>query len=243
MKPFDDAASLEKLCGRNDISLFILGNHSKKRPQNLIIGRLYNFKILDMVELGIESMKSMSEFSDRATFGPGLKPVIIFQGERFEYSEEFIKIRNLLGDLFRLQDTEVFDVTQAKKVMVFTALGEKFISLRCFTSNLPSAHEIQDNTEAPSKEPLIEVGPSIRFKVRRTFLSSEDTFKESLKKPKVIEKQKKKKKNIEHNELGQVLGRLHVQQQDLSTLALKRIKVSLCIIVIANKEEENREES
>eukprot|EP00826_Nyctotherus_ovalis_P050520 TRINITY_DN6196_c0_g1_i4.p1 TRINITY_DN6196_c0_g1~~TRINITY_DN6196_c0_g1_i4.p1 ORF type:complete len:302 (+),score=73.43 TRINITY_DN6196_c0_g1_i4:131-1036(+) len=232
VKPFEDAAHLEKFCETNDASLFILGNHTKKRPQNLTIGRLYNSKVLDMVELGIESMKSMTEFPNKGNFGLGLKPVIIFQGERFEYSDEYIKIRNLLADLFRLQDSERFDITQTKKIMVFTVLGEKAISLRCFTSNLPSAYEVSEdpepsNGQVVSKEPLVEIGPSVRFIVRRTYLSSEDAFKESLKKPKVIEKQKKKKDNIEHNELGQVLGRLHVQQQDLSTLVLKHVKVSL----------------
>ena len=97
VKPFEDAAPLQHLCDQNDASLFMFGNHSKKRPQNLIIGRLFNSKILDMVELGIEEYKKMSEFSTKANFDPSLKPILIFQGERFEYAEEFIRIRNLLS--------------------------------------------------------------------------------------------------------------------------------------------------
>ena len=338
IKPYDDQEPLHKLCEKNDASLFMLGSHSKKRPHNLTIGRLFNSKILDMVELGIESFKKMADFPNKANFTPGSKPIVIFQGERFEYADQFVKIRSLLSDVFRLYDTDKFDIAQAKKIMVFTVLNEKTIQLRCFTSNLPSAYDTQDPVAsapkeeigaapvaqkmediaaepkeqkkeevapltvdqkkdevaatapltveqkkeevAPSQEPkkdevaaaapltveqkkeevvatpslpvevapqsqpkteiaepkskvpatelksdaLIEVGPTVSFSVRRSYLSSEEDYRESLKKPKVIEKKGKKEKNIEHNEIGQTLGRLHVQQQDLSTLGLKHVR-------------------
>lgn len=35
--PFDDANSLEFLTSKNDCSLFAVGSHSKKRPNNLIL--------------------------------------------------------------------------------------------------------------------------------------------------------------------------------------------------------------
>lgn len=62
--PFETGgeASLEFLCKKNDCSLFILGNHTKKRPNNLILGRMYDFHLLDMFELGIVDYKSLEEF-------------------------------------------------------------------------------------------------------------------------------------------------------------------------------------
>ncbi len=161
MKPFEDPESLQKLCAQNDASLFMLGNHSKKRPQNLIIGRLYDSKILDMVELGVDQFNKMAKFPTGSTFDPSTKPLIIFQGERFEYSDQFIKIRSLFSgtasvvanvplDVFRVADIATFDVAQAKKIMVFTATGEKTIRLRCFTSNIPSPNEATKENSSDS---------------------------------------------------------------------------------------------
>jgi ribosome production factor 2 len=42
--------------------LFVVGSHSKKRPNNLTFIRMFDGQILDMVEVGIESAKPLSEF-------------------------------------------------------------------------------------------------------------------------------------------------------------------------------------
>ena len=36
--PFEDPNSLEFLCEKNDCSTFLLGTHSKKRPDNIVVG-------------------------------------------------------------------------------------------------------------------------------------------------------------------------------------------------------------
>jgi hypothetical protein len=41
--PFEDANSIEFLCGKNDTSLFALGNHTKKRPHNLVLVSIPHF--------------------------------------------------------------------------------------------------------------------------------------------------------------------------------------------------------
>jgi ribosome production factor 2 len=61
MHPFDDEASLEFLCQKNDCSLFTVANHSKKRPNNLVIGRTFDGHVLDMAELGIESATTLAQ--------------------------------------------------------------------------------------------------------------------------------------------------------------------------------------
>jgi ribosome production factor 2 len=61
--PFDDASSLEFFAGKNDASLFLTGLHSKKRPNDLIFTRMFDGRVLDMIELGIENVKAMSDFA------------------------------------------------------------------------------------------------------------------------------------------------------------------------------------
>src|SRR5690349_13956090 len=44
--PFEDASKLEFLTKKNDGALFAFASHSKKRPNNLILGRTYDGHIL-----------------------------------------------------------------------------------------------------------------------------------------------------------------------------------------------------
>ena len=49
-RPFEDQTSLEFFSKKSDCSLFMFGSHNKKRPNNLVIGRLYDYHVLDMIE-------------------------------------------------------------------------------------------------------------------------------------------------------------------------------------------------
>lgn len=46
--PFDDATPLEFFSDKSDAPLFVFGSHSSKRPNNLVLGRLFNYKMLDI---------------------------------------------------------------------------------------------------------------------------------------------------------------------------------------------------
>lgn len=65
--PFEDASSLEFFASKNDASLFLTGLHSKKRPDNLVFTRMFDGRVLDMMELGIDQIKEMSEFEVSGT--------------------------------------------------------------------------------------------------------------------------------------------------------------------------------
>ena len=42
--------------------LFVIDSHSKKRPHNLIFGRMFDHRLYDMLELGVESVRSIKSF-------------------------------------------------------------------------------------------------------------------------------------------------------------------------------------
>jgi hypothetical protein len=62
VRPFEDATSLEFWAHKNDVSMFILGQSTKKRPNGLTITRMFDGKLLDMCELGVDQFISMDEF-------------------------------------------------------------------------------------------------------------------------------------------------------------------------------------
>ena len=53
---------LEQYATKADCGQFVIGNHTKKRPNNLIFGRLYDNRLYDLLELGVESYKSIKAF-------------------------------------------------------------------------------------------------------------------------------------------------------------------------------------
>lgn len=69
VRPFEPGgeASLEFYCNKNNCPLFVLGSHSKKRPHNLVLGRMYDFHLYDALELGVEDFKGIRDFGAAGT--------------------------------------------------------------------------------------------------------------------------------------------------------------------------------
>ncbi len=42
--------------------LFVVDSHSKKRPHNLIFGRIFDHRLYDLLELGVEKFRSIKSF-------------------------------------------------------------------------------------------------------------------------------------------------------------------------------------
>lgn len=67
------------------------------------MGRTYDYKIYDLVELGVENFKSMTSHSYDKKVAPqaGNKPFIAFVGEGFESIDELKHLKEVLIDLLR----------------------------------------------------------------------------------------------------------------------------------------------
>lgn len=94
--PFEDASMIESTSVKYDASLFAVGSHQKKRPDNLILGRVFDGHILDMFEMGIEQYRGMDQFTPAEHITKDLKPILIFQGEPFDNSDKHQRLKNLL---------------------------------------------------------------------------------------------------------------------------------------------------
>ena len=66
VRPFEDASSLEFWAQKNDASLFLLGQSTKKRPDGMVFVRMFDNRMLDMCEVGVDDWKSMADFKVRA---------------------------------------------------------------------------------------------------------------------------------------------------------------------------------
>merc|ERR1711991_583382 len=97
--PFEDEQPLEFLALKNDTSLFMFGSSNKKRPDNVVMGRMFDFHLLDMVEFGVFDFKPASAF-DTAAPGLGLKPCFVFCGDGFEQDPALKTLSNLFLDFF-----------------------------------------------------------------------------------------------------------------------------------------------
>ncbi|KAL0967348.1 hypothetical protein UPYG_G00251110 [Umbra pygmaea] len=213
-RPFEDSTSLEFFSKKTDSSLFLFGSHNKKRPNNLIFGRLFDFHVLDMIELGIEKCNSLSEIKS-SKLPEGTKPMLVFAGEAFDNDRDHQRLKSLLTDFFRGPVVPSVRLAGLEHVLHFTALDGK-IYMRSYRSVLKKS-----GCRTPRIE-LEEIGPSFDFALRRTHLASDDLYKKAHRQPKALKP--KKKKNISHDTFGSKFGRLHMQKQDLSKLQTRKMK-------------------
>ena len=123
VRPFEDESRLEFLCERNDASLFAYGSHSKKRPHNLVLGRMFDWQLTDMLELGVGRYVSVADRAAPSKKLIGSKPCFVFTGNEFQSSLVHIKLKSLLLDFFRGRALEAVDLTALDHVICVTATG------------------------------------------------------------------------------------------------------------------------
>lgn len=213
--PFEAVNAVESLTRKYDSSLFGLVSHNKKRPNNLILGRIFDQQVLDMVELGVENFKSLDEFKN-AKVALGNKPCLLFSGEPFQTpSSDFYRLKNLFVDFFRGEEIVNIRLQGIEHVLQFVAVENKVL-LRSYRIILKKSGE-----KTPYVE-LEEIGPSMDFVLRRTKLASADLFKSACKQPKELKV--KKVKNVSKDVFGSTMGRVHMPKQNLSNLPTRNMK-------------------
>ncbi|CAN1201020.1 Ribosome production factor 2 homolog [Linum perenne] len=216
IRPFESGGetSLEFFSQKTDCSIFVYGNTSKKRPDNLVIGRTYDHQIFDLVEVGVENFKSMSSFKYDKKIAPrsGTKPFITFVGEGFESVDELKHLKEILLELFRGEVVENLSLVGLDRAYVCTAVS----STRVFLTHC--AVRFKKSGSVVPRIELVEVGPSMDLVARRHRLPNEGLRKEAMKISK--ETIKKKIKNVVGDPIDGKIGKIYMPDQKIGEMQL-----------------------
>ncbi|KAL5231725.1 hypothetical protein ABZP36_030501 [Zizania latifolia] len=214
IRPFESGGetSLEFFSLKTDCSLLVYGSHSKKRPNNLVLGRTYDHHIYDLVEVGIENYKSIESYVYDKKLAPklGSKPFFAFIGEHFESVEELKHLREVLLDLFKGEVVENLNLAGVDRIFVCTAISPTTVYMMHCALRLK-----RSGTSIPRIE-LVEVGPSMDLVVRRHRLPVESLKKEAMK----TADHAKKMKNVSKDPVQGKLGKVYIPDQQIAKLAL-----------------------
>lgn len=226
--PFEDEGqqSLEFLTTKNDCSLFAMASHNKKRPNNLTIGRTFDRRILDVVELGILRYKSLDDYSGSPKKMVGSKPMMLFVGDLWHLNQDCKRLQNLLIDFYRGDPVQKIILSGLDHIMVFTVAEDPnrptesnpMIHQRTYYCKLKKSPS-GDRTPLPYLTPS---GPDMDFKLRRTEFAAPDVWNEAVKQP--TRNKAKKTKNHSTNMFGETIGKLHLEKQDVDKLGGRKSK-------------------
>ena len=219
--PFEDPNSLEFLCEKNECSTFLLGTHSKKRPDNIVLGRMFDGHLLDMYEFGITDFQNVQSFSGSKKKA-GSKPLLQFQGDQWESDPQYSRLQNLFVDFFRGPRNDKLALEAVDHVLAFTVddssgAGSK-ICIRSYATEF-----LHSGSKVPRLD-LHDMGPHMDITLRRSQPAGEDLWKAACKTPNVsVEKQVK---NIERNSMGDKVGKIHMKSQNLDKLQSRTRRVT-----------------
>ena len=125
----------------------MFGSHNKKRPNNIVIGRTFDEKMLDMVEFGLHNFQSTKEVSENINVPFQVRPFVIFQGDVWETEEDFGRIRNLLNDFFfennKVEGIEVDKYLQI--VVCFSVLEDRRIIMKTYETKIEGKDILEDD--------------------------------------------------------------------------------------------------
>lgn len=213
---FEDETKVEFLTEKNDASCFMIASHTKKRPNNLILGRTFDGHIFDLLELGVENFTSVTEINCKSKKAPGSKPCFLFQGHEWETSEYHQKLQNILVDTFRGQVVDKINLKGLDHVISCTTSGNRVL-FRTYSI---------DFIKSGNTHPRVEIemmGPCMDLTFRRTKFATADLMRLACKKPRGLKA--KKIKNVTRDALtNDKLGRVHLGRQNLDEMQVRRVK-------------------
>lgn len=233
--PFEDPSSLEFLALKNDCGVVVFGTHSKKRPNNITILRMYDGKLLDIAELLLLVPDDQPQAEQKLQIGVEMKPLILFAGSQWddtsssEQAAVYQTLKSLMLDLFQGEEISTIDVAGLQYILLIAA-GENTSTDSSDPASKPLLHlrwyKIRTMRSNDAKLPRVEldpIGPSFDFRVGRYREADAGVMKEALKHGR-RPNEARTKKNIVTDSVGDKIGRVHLGKQDLSMLQTRKMK-------------------
>ena len=245
---FEGAKHIEFLSFKNDCSLSCFGSDSKKRPHNLVLTRTFDFRVLDMVELGVLAMDPLSpeNVKDMAGIASiGSKAFFVFEGSEFDTEPFFIRLRNFFLDYFHGSsepEISLDGVDRAIYISLRSKDGEESVMAPSDDCIGTKPQSVKGNTvvcfrhyavkktasvvgvaKSTAHVQLVDIGPNFDFEVRRVLFAPAADFKVACKLPReAIAHLKSLHENVSADGMGNLRGQLHIGKQDIAKLNLRR---------------------
>lgn len=156
---------------------------------------------------------------------------MVFHSDLFDTHPLFQSLKSHLLDMYNGYALSEIPLTALEHVISITAgpispdadAPLPKVHLRVYTVQL-----LASGSKVP-RIGLTEMGPSVDFSVRRVQDADEDLLKQAMKRPKIAKKDVesglgKKRKNIETDEMGDRVGKIHLGKQDLTKLQGRKVK-------------------
>lgn len=247
--PFDSREHLGFLGFKNDCSLFCFGSHTKKRPNNITVGRLFDFQVLDMMEMGILAADrlDMSSVKDKEVGSIGGKPFFVFEGSEFVTEPTCQRMKSLLIDFFRGGNEADISLDGCDRVLFFSLRstngedacvvpssdcyggkppaekGNTVLCMRHYAVEKPSS--ASGVTKSITNIKLLDIGPHFDLQLRRISFAPRAEFKLACKVPReVLRTMQSTQENVSVDGTNSLTGQIHVGKQNVSELNLRRFK-------------------
>eukprot|EP00796_Vickermania_ingenoplastis_P009145 gene9145-6427_t len=247
--PFEGRQHIEFLGFKNDCSLFCFGSNNKKRPNNITIGRLFDFHILDMIEMGIIAADNLDMSRAHGTDAGALcgKPFFVFDGSEFTTDPTFVRLKNLLIDYFRGNNDTEISLDGCDRVLYFSLrsnngedacvapstdcygnkppaeAGNTILCMRHYAVQKPSV--AGGLSKSLKNVELFDIGPNFDFQLRRASFATPQEFRMACRLPRsVLATLRSMHENVQTDGMNNVRGQLHVGSQNLGELNLRRFK-------------------
>lgn len=218
-RPFEAGGEveIERLAAKADASIFVLASSTKKRPHNLVMGRLFDGHLYDAIEVGVDSAEFMEKFSGKSNVGMGNKPCVVFAGEFFETEDSMKTLRSVFLDFFKGPPTPSINLAGIDRVIAVAAESATKVTLRQYRIMFKKS-----GTKIP-RVALEEMGPKLSMTMRRHRQAPPDLAKEAMIRQKEPNAPKKVK-NIDGDFLAGTVGKVYVPKQDIDSMALMKMK-------------------
>uniref|UniRef100_A0A1I7S740 Ribosome production factor 2 homolog n=1 Tax=Bursaphelenchus xylophilus TaxID=6326 RepID=A0A1I7S740_BURXY len=211
---FDEESFICKMSHKYDSSIFCMIANSKKHPNMVCIGRMFDYELLDLVELRLSNYVPQSSFKN-GSVGAETKPCIVLNGSLFEVDDSFKRVGNMLVDFFRGAVVDSIRLQGLELVISLTATADGKVLMRTYRSILKKSSGSSPRVE------LVDLGPHADFEIVRSKFASDSLMKKATKKPKVVNKMRK---NTSLDPFETKLARIHVGKQDLNSIQTRKVK-------------------